>query len=377
MSVSTLTPAADSSAAPRGTLRRALAATGAAAGCLLAAQGGWMLGLGLALACGSAGALAAPARAARDDRAAAECSGAALMAQQVVPVWERQLQSARQSAEDGLAGAMQGLAGITEGLAVVEQQATQLNLSATAGAADEVLGANAAALEALLAPMRRAFGQRDQALGLLGELREPMALLTQLSQQLQAVSAHTRLLSINASIEASRVADDGGLRAVAEEVRAVAARIGDTGEHIGRHLGELEQAIQRTQHQGELQNTSAEELRIELQLRAREALSLMLGSLSENVNTSQALRAGCEALRTEAERMLVSFQFGDRLNQMLCILGQDMERFVAWLAENRDASNADAAQWLATLEASYTMEEQRARHHDNVLVQRSAGVEFF
>jgi methyl-accepting chemotaxis protein len=299
------------------------------------------------------------------------------MAQQIVPVWERQLQSARGVAEEGLGNVMQHLGGLSESLAAVEQQVLQIDVSTGAGAADEVLGDSSEALQALQAPAQRAFNERDQSLALLQELREPMSALTQLVLQLQTVAAHTRLVSMNASIEASRNSGDGGTRAVAEEVRAVAARIGDSATLIAQRVTEMDQSLLRSLREGELLHTSGEELRLELQLRAREALERMLGSLGAHLGGSHALHASCEALRAQSEQMLMSFQFGDRLNQMLGILGHDMERFIAWIAENRPASHVEAAQWLSDLEASYTTDEQRARHHDNVHVQRSNNVEFF
>jgi methyl-accepting chemotaxis protein len=62
---------------------------------------------------------------------------------------------------------------------------------------------------------------------------------------------------------------------------------------------------------------------------------------------------------------------------MLSIIGNDMANFAHWVDQNPLATQTDAAEWLAALESSYTMEQQRAHHHDNVHVERSTGVEFF
>ena len=48
-----------------------------------------------------------------------------------------------------------------------------------------------------------------------------------------------------------------------------------------------------------------------------------------------------------------------------------------WIAQNPHPPATEAAQWLARLEASYTMEEQRSEHHGNVHVDRGSEVEFF
>ena len=71
------------------------------------------------------------------------------------------------------------------------------------------------------------------------------------------------------------------------------------------------------------------------------------------------------------------FQFGDRLSQMLDIVAKDMQNFARWVAANPYATQSDAAEWLANLEASYTMEEQRSQHHGNVHIDRGSEIEFF
>jgi hypothetical protein len=95
-------------------------------------------------------------------------------------------------------------------------------------------------------------------------------------------------------------------------------------------------------------------------------------------DASPALTTRCESLRHRVDSLLTSFQFGDSLNQMLCILLTDMHRFVEWLGKQQGASQADAAQWLSSLESSYTMDSQRARHHEGIpAAPRGNDVEFF
>ena len=62
---------------------------------------------------------------------------------------------------------------------------------------------------------------------------------------------------------------------------------------------------------------------------------------------------------------------------MLSIVGNDMDEFTRWVAMHPDATAADAAEWLAALQASYTMDEQRSSHHGNVHVDRGSEIEFF
>jgi methyl-accepting chemotaxis protein len=82
-------------------------------------------------------------------------------------------------------------------------------------------------------------------------------------------------------------------------------------------------------------------------------------------------------LSEQITEAFMHFQFGDRLSQMLAILGNDMGQLVRWVQRHPVATREDAAEWLQALEASYTMDEQRSQHHGNVHVERSAGVDFF
>jgi len=73
----------------------------------------------------------------------------------------------------------------------------------------------------------------------------------------------------------------------------------------------------------------------------------------------------------------MSLQSQDRLSQMLTAVTEDMQRLVLWLNGADDPAALHPLQWLERLEASYTMEEMKASHHNLVAVQQSSGVQFF
>jgi methyl-accepting chemotaxis protein len=54
-----------------------------------------------------------------------------------------------------------------------------------------------------------------------------------------------------------------------------------------------------------------------------------------------------------------------------------MARLTDWNEGTAQAKMADATEWLAELDRSYTMEEQRTQHHGNVRIEQGASVEFF
>lgn len=304
--------------------------------------------------------------------------GAEVMVSQVVPVWSRQMEVTRDVASEGLSKLLENFSGVSGALGDLSNNLDSFSPTAAPGAADDAVQSQSPAMEALLVPSERAFRQRDEAVAVLGRCADALAELQQQAKAAHEISRHTRLVAFNASIEAHRSnAGASGSQAVANELRDLAARMASTGEAVHRLVGQLSQAVNGARRVGEIEDTAPDELRLELQIRAREALTAMLGSLGTSLAGTRALKEAADALRNQLEEAFVNFQFGDRVSQMLSIVGNDMSNFAAWVTTHPHATQTDAAEWLEALDASYTMEEQRAHHHGNVHVDRGSEIEFF
>jgi methyl-accepting chemotaxis protein len=305
--------------------------------------------------------------------------GAEVMVSQVVPIWSRQLEVTRDAANDGLAQILANFSEMSDALRTLSSNLDTFTLAAAPGAVDGAVRSESSALAALLAPSERAFRERDAAYAELSRCGSALAELQQLSKRARELARHTRLVAMNASIEANRGASGqtGGTHAVATEVRELSARLGDTASAMEKIVVTLVESIGERRRDGEVTDTTSGELRLELDLRAREALAALMGAMGASVQGSGDVRQASAALRDQLDEAFVHFQFGDRVSQMLSIVGNDMTNFARWVAHNPTATQSDAAEWLAALESSYTMDEQRSHHHGNVHVQRSSGVEFF
>jgi len=308
--------------------------------------------------------------------------GAEVMVGQVVPVWGKQLDITRVAAADGLGQLLDGFSQMSGALGTLASQIEHSQVSVAPGAVDSALADDSpaqAALQALLAPSQRAFDQRDAAVAQLVNCHNAMLELRVLGRQAREVGKHTRLVAFNASIEANRGSQgsDGGSQAVANETRMLAARIAEVGEQVERVVSRLDRELTPERLRGEIADTSPEELRMELDLSARTALNGLLGAMGGALRSSGDVKDAAETLSQQLEATFVHFQFGDRLSQMLDIVAKDMQNFARWVAANPYATQSDAAEWLANLEASYTMEEQRSQHHGNVHIDRGSEIEFF
>jgi methyl-accepting chemotaxis protein len=305
--------------------------------------------------------------------------GASVMVEQVVPIWSRQMGVTRQVATDGLAEILNSFSEMSSAVQTLVSALDSVSLSVKPGAVDGAVRRESPALAALLAPSERAFAQRDAAVAEIGRCSDALLELKQLAKQAREISRHTRLVAFNASIEARRghQQEQGGTQAVAAEVRTLADRMAEVGERIGQVVMGLGESLQKARRQGEASDTSAEELRMEIDLRAREALNALLASMGSALQNSGELKQVSGTLAEQIDNTFVHFQFGDRVSQMLSIISNDMLNFARWVNDHPRATQSDAAEWLAALEASYTMEEQRSHHHGNVHVQHNSGVEFF
>ena len=305
--------------------------------------------------------------------------GAEVMVSQVVPVWGKQLEITRETASQGLGQLQTGFADIAAALASLTRQLERLAPSAESGPVDGVLAGAADALALLLAPSQQALGQRDAAWAELARCAQALDELRQAGQDARDIGKHTRLVAFNASIEAQRngSAAANGAVAIAMETRALASRMAEVGAQVGRTVTRLEQTLLPCQLRGQVLDTTPDELRLALDLRAREALGRLQAALGGVLRDAADVQATCKGLRLTVDGLVGQLQLGDRLTQMLQLVGHDMGEFTRWVHSHPYASQSDAADWLAKLEAGYTMEVQRARHHGNVHIERAAKVDLF
>ncbi|MEX8520340.1 MAG: methyl-accepting chemotaxis protein [Leptothrix sp. (in: b-proteobacteria)] len=305
--------------------------------------------------------------------------GARLMVREVVPVWQRHLEASRNEAERSVSALLEAFAKLSEVLTGAAESVTQLNPTLGAGATDELIARHDTELQSLLAPMHNALAERDRMLGRLGTVSEALAELTELAKQIASIAKHTNIVALNASIESHRAGQNngGGFTVVAQEVRTLASRTGDISERIRQRLAILAEQVDDVRRSEELSGCNEEELKLQAQLQARQVISTLLRSMGDSLESSRTLRLASMELRDQIDHVFVSFQFQDRLSQMLGGIRDDMARFTDWMGTNQPATRVEATRWLEALEQTYTMEEQRAHHHGTVEVRRSAGVEFF
>jgi methyl-accepting chemotaxis protein len=298
--------------------------------------------------------------------------------QQVLPVWQRQIERARSHSEDSGGTMLTSFGAISDKLeqaiAAAEGTAVQFGDHGV----DDLLAENAEAIEKLLEPMQHALRSRNEAYAGLEDVGMAVNELRQVAMQIKQLARRINMVALNASVEASRAGDKGSSFAVvAQEVRQLATQSGDAASAMMSRTSVIDQELQTLRSKAAAYDGSDEEMTAQADGSAREVIAGLLRSLSAASRSSRQLQDAGMAVRDEVERVLVGFQSQDRLSQMLENVTIDMARLNDWLQQGGDVSEVQASEWLARLDASYTMEEQRSQHHGHAVIQRETAIEFF
>lgn len=298
--------------------------------------------------------------------------------QQVLPVWQRQIERARSHSEDSGGTMLASFGAISDKLeqaiAAAEGSAVQLGDHGV----DDLIAENSDAIERLLEPMQQALRSRNEAYARLEDVGVAVNELRQVAIQIKQLARRINMVALNASVEASRAGDKGSSFAVvAQEVRQLATQSGDAASTMMSRTSAIDQDLQSLRSKAAAYDGSDEEMTAQADGSAREVIAGLLRSLGAASRASRQLQDAGMAVRDEVERVLVGFQSQDRLSQMLENVTADMARLTGWLEQGGDVSEVQASEWLARLDASYTMEEQRSQHHGHAVIQRETAIEFF
>jgi methyl-accepting chemotaxis protein len=294
--------------------------------------------------------------------------------QELLPLWQRQTDLAKHQIEQSINELVNRFSDIHQRLqtSVTTSRATANGADGERGLSDVIEFANTE-LGQLVQTLRRAIAQRDELLTEITGLSEITDELSGMGAEVAGIASQTNLLALNAAIEAARAGEQGrGFAVVADEVRTLSSRSGETGSRIGKRIEQANSALQKT-----LERTAAYAQQDDQRLNQSESsIAQVLNQFQQSgqriVHSAQALESESSQVQHSVEEVLVNLQFQDRVSQILSHVTNDMQKFVTViqaqqqrLSAGNDLELININVWLAEVRKTYTTLEQVDVHHGN------------
>ena len=303
---------------------------------------------------------------------------------QVMPVWAGHLKSSRSQSEAAIGSLTQRFSGIVANLDRSVAASTSAEAAGSGNGGKgliEVFARSERDLGQVVASLTSSVNSKAAMLQKIQGLNRFIRELHTMVADVARISDQTRLLSLNATIEASRAGELGrGFSVVAGEVRKLANLSGEIGGRIDGNVAVINQAIV------EACKAAEQSVREENQTVATSEATIagVLASFREAtdalVESAAVLRNSSGGIKAEISEAMVQLQFQDRVSQIVSHLEQSFDRFLSSIdeqeAERQRGSGVapmDPAPFLAELRKTYTMNEERSLLNGSAEPSKSAG----
>ncbi|HEY5758667.1 MAG TPA: methyl-accepting chemotaxis protein [Steroidobacter sp.] len=317
--------------------------------------------------------------------AQAETNAADAVCVQALPIWSKQIETARTQTEEAIVALSGRFAGIVNRLDLA-LDASQHN----SGGADLSQALEAGKRE--LAQVMSALNEIHQSRSTLAEQIRSLAAhsseLAKMASQVEQIAFQTNMLALNAAIEAAHVGEAGrGFAVVAHEVRNLATASRDTGKGITQKIALVNKSLEEIINTNETVSAREGEALHDSGNRIQGVLG-KFSDMSEGLaRSTEDLRRESGAIKGEIEESMVQLQFQDRVGQIMAqVVGsmRDLDDRAGAVARG-EQPQIDAQGYMAQMVSSYTTDEQRRNHHvspgsapaPTLKVQGGSDVEFF
>lgn len=291
----------------------------------------------------------------------------------LLPLWQRQTELAKNQIEENVNELSQRFSDIHNRLqsAVDASRKTVGDMEGNSGLSSVIEFADTQ-LGQMTQTLNHAIHNRDELVSEITELSKITDELRDMGAEVAGIASQTNLLALNAAIEAARAGEHGrGFAVVADEVRTLSSRSGETGSRIGKRIEQANVALQKTlDRTAEFARRDGNRLS-ESESAVVEVLAQFRSSGERIINSAQSLEQESAGVQHNVEEIMVNLQFQDRVGQILSHVIADMGKLANRIAEQQqnihkgDISLIDVDGWLAEISKTYTTLEQVAVHDGN------------
>jgi methyl-accepting chemotaxis protein len=281
---------------------------------------------------------------------------------EALPIWAKQIDSARRQTEEGVVALIARFQGIVNRL-------------------DQALGATGAdsgkAIERDSEEGERHLASVIQALKLIQQSRDSLTQdiralvsyteeLRKMSSDVESIAFQTNMLALNAAIEAAHAGVAGkGFAVVAHEVRALSEAARSTGKRITSTVGLISASLAEIGTKNERVSSRDQQSVADSQEHIRAVLERFKERTSGLAHAAQQSQQASEAIKREVCESLVQLQFQDRVGQILqhIVASMHQAQQLPATAAPGDSAREQVQEHLENMVRTYTTEEQRRLHN--------------
>ena len=299
---------------------------------------------------------------------------------QVVPVWNRHIESSREQMENAVAALSERFAGIVDKL----DQAVHTSSLETSSIEDgdtglvAVFARSEQELGAVLTSQKTAMASMVIMLEQVQGLDRFIEELQEMASEVAKIAQQTNLLALNAAIEAARAGELGrGFAVVAKEFRMLSTQSGDTGRRMAEKVRIINAAIVETCSVVRDSVKQEDGSMLTAQTSIGGVLSDFRNMTEALMRSSNLLKDESIGIKSEIGEALVQLQFQDRVSQIMNHVKENIGHLPDFLMEHHqqyehtgELQPLDSQALLADLEKTYVMADQHVIHHGGKLVQK-------
>jgi methyl-accepting chemotaxis protein len=283
-------------------------------------------------------------------------------------IWTAHLEQVKSQTQIATAELLQGFTSILDQLDdITRDERAGSSSSNNNNNSSQLMNQRAALLEQCEARLRglienfHGFVQsREQVMAAVRSLAGTGQGLLTLVEEVERLARQTNLLSINAAIEAARAGPSGrGFAVVAAEVRRLSTESAQTGKHIEDQVQDFGQRMSTAlSHAASLSEQDGNVI-ARSELTINEVVAQVDATVVQLHQRSLDLAARSAVVRSHVQQLMVTFQFQDRVQQILDQVSASIVAAVGRLQTGLTKNDVPgAAEWAALLSHGHTTQEQ-------------------
>jgi methyl-accepting chemotaxis protein len=294
-----------------------------------------------------------------------QAAGLEKLTTSVLPIWVRNVESARSLAQTSIEGLASSFANLMSRLetAVATSEQTTGGPGGSQSSLVGLLTESRADLQGIVSDLQSAVRAKS---GMLDDISQLAGMTMELKARVADVSSvarQTNLLALNAAIEAATAGERAqGFAVVAREVRTLSRLSGEAAKGIAQKVEAAGAAMEKTIASARAYAAQdAEAIR-----RAEAAIASVVGRFQASTSgldaSARDLQTRGREIRSEIQLLIVDLQFQDRMSQILQQVTKDMEKLETKLKAEGGSFSPDVEAWLAEMKSTYATAEQRNNH---------------